>query len=87
MQACMNASFNAKCAGFYASLLISVGTLIFCFIQLFKMGAGEDRSVYVGIVATIIGVWLPSPQLPGINGPRGTPMNSEVTSPLLETRI
>lgn len=51
------------------------------------MGSGEDRSVYIGIVTMVIGVWIPQPSLPGINGPRGTPMNSEVTSPLLETRI
>lgn len=56
--------YDVKCATFYASCLVSLMTLTFCFAKLFTIPPEEDKSVYIGIITTIIGVFLPQPKLP-----------------------
>lgn len=70
MQNCaQNIHYNAKCASFYMAALISLLSLIFSFVKLFNLSPNEDRSVYIGLIATIISLWIPSPSLPK-NEPR-----------------
>ena len=59
-----NISYNAKCASFFASCCVSFLTLVFCFVKMFMLKAGEDKAIYIGIIMTMIGVFLPQPKLP-----------------------
>ena len=65
MSSCTNVNFfNAKCAAFYTSALFSSALMVFAFVKLYHIDPTEDRSVYIGMLTSIIGTWLPSPAFP-----------------------
>lgn len=76
MQSLANTKQNLQDAGYRRKLLVfvtgaifSLVTLIFCFTKLFVLASGEDRTVYIGIITTIIGVWIPQPRISSTNKP------------------
>lgn len=56
-QSCSRAFFQ-----FLAQFAISLSVILLCIIKL-AMGGEEDKSVYVGLLCTILGVWMPQPSL------------------------
>lgn len=46
---------------FATRAFISLMVIVFCMIQLFLDPDCSTQSLYVGILTTVIGVWLPSP--------------------------
>lgn len=64
--------YNAKCAAFYTSVIFSFCTLCFCF---YKLAANDDdKAVYIGILTTILGVFMPSPNFPTAKKTRQDPL-------------
>ncbi len=54
--------FNIKCLAFWFSMIISGAAFLLCAVKLFT--SPEEKSYYLPILTSIIGIFLPTPKLP-----------------------
>ena len=75
----VNSSYNAKCTSFYTSVLFSLVILAFAIIKLFTIDPLAGKSVYIGLITSIVGIYVPNPRLLRVYA------NTSVKSPIVVT--
>ena len=60
---CMNGTTDKRVLVYISQLIFSLIVIGFCIIQLIRKDDYESTSVYLPIIMTILGFWLPSPKL------------------------
>lgn len=62
-KSCCGASIDRRIALFFTQAIISGMVLMFCIFQLIFNSSCETDPVYVGLLSSTLGFWLPQPKM------------------------
>lgn len=58
---CMGGNTDRRLLVFSANLTISLALLIFSMIRLVDPLPSDERSIYIGFISLVVGIWVKSP--------------------------